>query len=121
MTRYKNGVKLEYAVQDDLEQNGYWTMRAPGSRGTVDVIGLKRGHTVIIQCKKTDPYLPPASRDALVAIAAQVGAIPVSAYFHKEGRAARQVRYLLVVAGTTPRTWPGWTPDYELDFQRRRR
>lgn len=114
MTHYKNGTKLEYAAWHDLEENGYFVIRSAGSHGPVDLIGWKMDDIVLVQAKRNDPYLDPAARDVLIGLAALIHATPLSAYFHKEGRAARTVRYLTVQPRADVRTWPRWTPDYGL-------
>lgn len=117
MTDYGNGTKLEYDAKRDLEENGYFVIRSAGSHGPVDLVGWKMDQMVIVQCKRSSPYLEPAARDVLIGLAAMLpgcNITPLSAYYHKEGRAKRTVRYLTVQPRADARTWPRWTPDYGL-------
>ena len=60
---YRNGADLERAVKHHLEDNGYLlVIKSGGSKGKVDVIGLKRGETVIVQCKRSGTAVRPADR-----------------------------------------------------------
>lgn len=114
-TAYKNGTKLEYDVLTFLRANGYLCTRSPGSKGPYDVVAIKAGEVLLIQCKRSSPYLEPAARDAMLALARQYRATPLSAYYFKEGRAARTVRFLEVELRANPATWRHWTPDHALD------
>jgi Holliday junction resolvase len=110
---YRNGADLERAVKHDLEDNGYLlVIKSGGSKGKVDVIALKRGETVIVQCKRAGT-ISPADRTALRRLALDLGAIPLLARWHKEGNAARTIAYIELTsmgpAGNRP-----WTPDHAL-------
>ncbi len=115
MTQYSNGRLLEYATMARLEADGYWTMRAPGSKGKVDVVAIKPGQILLVQCKKSKP-IGPAERAELRALAAWLDAVPLEARWVKEGRAARTVGFWHVLADTqTGRpARAGWTADYAI-------
>ena len=111
---YRNGADLERAVKHHLEDNGYLlVIKSGGSKGKVDVIGLKRGETVIVQCKRSGTAVRPADRVALWFLAADLGVIPLLASWAKEGNAARTIAYTELIsmgpAGNRP-----WTPDHAL-------
>ena len=112
--RYANGRTLEYAAKDALEDNGYWATRAPGSKGPADVIALKYGETLLVQCK-LDGYLTPAERAQLYGLALMLGAIPLAARWHKDGNAARVVAFERIV---TPDASCDWTPDHGFESAR---
>lgn len=115
MSGYSDGRRLEYATQAKAEADGYWTMRSPGSKGLVDVIAIKPGEILFIQCKKSRP-IGPEERANLRDLAARLGAIPLEARWVKDGRAARQVRFWHVLPdsenGRPARA--GWTADYAM-------
>lgn len=49
--QYRAGHRMETLVIDDLDSNGYYTMRAGGSKGIADIIALKPGETLLVQVK----------------------------------------------------------------------
>lgn len=107
---YRNGADLERAVKHHLEDNGYLlVIKSGGSKGKVDVIALKLGETVLVQCKLSGE-IRPAERIALRSLALALGAVPVLARWVKDGNAARQIGYTELTsmgpAGNRP-----WTPD----------
>jgi hypothetical protein len=113
VTGYRDGADLERAVKHYLEDNGYLlVIKSGGSKGKVDVIGLKRGETVLVQCKRSGS-ISPAERVELRRLAAALGAIPVLARWVKEGNAARTIGFTELTsmgpAGNAP-----WTPDHAL-------
>ena len=113
MTQYSDGRKLEYAAAADLRANGYVVMRTAGSHGPADLIAIKPGELLFVQCK-LDGYLTPDERAKLQTLALMVDAVAVVARWVKDGRAARQVGYWHA------RPAPGyaqqaWTPDHALE------
>ena len=113
--KYANGRDLEYATVHILEADGYWVMRAPGSKGKVDVLALKPGEILMVQCK-LDGYLTPSERTGLFGLAAMFGAVPLVSYWHKpSARAARTVAFDRLV---TPIARCDWTPDHGLEAVR---
>jgi Archaeal holliday junction resolvase (hjc) len=110
--RYRQGADLELAVKHHLQDNGYYVVKSAGSKGAVDLVALKRGEVLVIQCK-TDGYVPPAERMTFRSLAVSVGATCLIGRWHKEGRAARAVAFQELTAdggGTAP-----WTPDHGLE------
>ena len=110
---YRNGADLERAVKHHLEENGYvLVIKSGGSKGKVDVIGLKLGETVLVQCKRSGT-MSPADRVALRQLALALRAVPLLARWVKEGNAARYIGYTELTsmgpAGHRP-----WTPDHAL-------
>lgn len=51
-TPYKLGRSLEYAVANSFRKAGYWTIRAAQSRGEADVVAIRDGEIILIQCKR---------------------------------------------------------------------
>lgn len=113
MTNYRNGAELERAAKHLLEDDGYHVIKSGGSKGITDLVALKPGEILLIQCK-TDGYLTPAERVALRRIALRLGAVPLVGMWVKKGRAARTVGFAELVsmgpAGNRP-----WAPDRILE------
>lgn len=110
---YRHGADLERAVKTCLQDNGYLlVIKSGGSKGKVDVIALKRGETVLVQCKLSGT-ISPADRTQLRRLALDLGAIPVLARWVKEGNAARTIGFTELTsmgpAGNRP-----WTPDHAI-------
>ena len=126
---YRQGADLEREVKRYLEDNGYsLVIKSGGSKGKVDVIGLKRGETVIVQCKRggNEPIpmeewrqgrgaaaMSPADRVNLRRLAADIIAIPIFCRWVKDGRKARELGFTELTsmgpAGNRP-----WTPDHAI-------
>jgi len=50
---YKTGRMVEYRVRDKFKEKGFHVLRAAGSKGPADLIAIKTGVLVFIQCKKS--------------------------------------------------------------------
>lgn len=113
MSRYDGGADLERAAKKLLEDNGYYVIRSAGSKGAVDLVALKPGEVLLVQCK-TDGYVTPAERIVLRKLALSVVATALVACWYKPGRAARVVAFgeltSMGPAGHRP-----WTPDHGLE------
>lgn len=109
--KYANGRTLEYAAVHALELDGYWVMRAAGSKGAIDVLALKPGEILMVQCK-LDGYMTPGQRTQLYGLAAMLGAVPLVAYWRKDGRAARRVAFDQLL---TPVARCDWSPDHGFE------
>ena len=72
------GRRVEHDTRHVLDGNGYWTIRSAASKGDVDIIAMKPGQVLFVQCKRSGS-LPPAEWNALWALAIRLGAIPVLA------------------------------------------
>lgn len=111
--RYQRGRRLEYDAGAELEVNGYIVIRAPGSKGPADLVALKLGQTLLVQCK-TNGYMTPDERTELFSVARLVGAVPLAARWVKHGTAARQVWFTELVSAASEREGGqrAWTPDH---------
>lgn len=103
MTRYDGGRAFEYEVRAFLEAEGYWCIRAAGSHGKVDVLALKTGQILMVQCKRNG-VCPPAERTELRRIAALVNAIPLIA--------SRPRVTFRELTGNGPKDWRPWVTDF---------
>ena len=76
---YRKGRALEYAVKRHLEEQGYFVVRSAGSRGPADLVALKNGEILLIQCKK-DGHLSKDEAYELLEAARVAGGKAVLAY-----------------------------------------
>lgn len=114
---YERGVRFERATRDDLEGNGYEVIRSAGSKSKVDLVAIKQGQLLLIQCKPAGTRkLPNADWNRLVDLARMCGAEPIVAA-KVPGRTRPEYRRLLV--RLVPREQPAahrghfepWSPD----------
>ena len=113
MSGYSDGRKLEYAAAAILLTDGYWVIRAAGSKGLADIVALKRGENVFVQCKRSGT-MGPDERRSLVALAELIGGVAVCARWAKQGRAARTVEFRQLT-GPGPKDWRPWTANHALE------
>jgi Holliday junction resolvase len=67
------GRHFEWRVRDYLKQKGYFVLRSPQSRGPVDLVAIRKGEILFIQCR-INGYLEKAEKYELVELAKSVGA-----------------------------------------------
>lgn len=84
-SNYARGRDLEHRVRTHLREEGYEVMRTAGSKSKVDLIAIKQGQILFVQCKRSGA-LPPAEWNALWDLAQMVGAVPVLAEQLTRGR-----------------------------------
>lgn len=109
---YTRGARFERKVAEALTADGYRVMRAAGSHGKADLIALKIGQVLLVQCKLSGcGAVRPAEWNELWQLAEEVGAVAVIAHKPLRGRIA----YMRL---TGPKVRPGsrapaveWTPD----------
>ena len=77
-TNYQRGADFERSVVKDLEGHGYASIRSAGSHKPADVVAMKVGETLAIQCKR-DGILRPDEWNKFYCWAAIAGAIPILA------------------------------------------
>lgn len=104
MSGYSLGRRVEYDIRDRLIADGYEVTRAASSKGTADLIAIKAGQVLLVNCKRTT--LPsPAERRELVRVARLLPGVALPII-------ARGKRLLLVTDdGTDARACVEWTPD----------
>lgn len=108
--QYRSGTAFERTVRADLEANGYRTVRAAGSHGIADLVALKPGQVLLVQCK-TDGSLPPKPWNELYGLALECGAVPVLA----ERPARGQLRYWRLQRRKHPRERPQPREPFVID------
>lgn len=115
----RQGANFELDVMKDLKARGYTCLRSSGSKGAIDVVAVYTGpiahewdswgtNVLFIQCKISNPLLPPAERLAVTGLAYYGRALPIVAYKAEEGR-LRPIRYRELI-GPGPKEWRAWTP-----------
>ena len=110
MSRYRNGRDFEYRTRDHFRDDGYDVIRSAGSKTKVDLVAIKPGQLLFVQCKR-DGRCSPAERHTLIRLAWSVGAIPVLA--HLGPRVGNQAAPFLLrqLTGPGPRDWEPFTTD----------
>lgn len=107
MSSYHDGRRVEYTVIDHLKENGYDTVRAASSKGLADVVAIKPGQVLLVNCKRTTAP-GPAERADLLRIAACLPGVGVPLVALNPFRQGLQFRHL---TGPGPRDWVAWTAD----------
>jgi hypothetical protein len=77
-TLYRLGRAFEYRVRDDLKGYHYFVLRSPRSLSPVDLVAIRRGAVLFVQCKRGGA-LGVGEWNELFALAGSVGAIPLLA------------------------------------------
>lgn len=65
---YRRGADFERTVKKYLEDAGWSCFRSAGSHSPVDLVALRDGAVLLVQCK-TDGRISPAEREQLVLLA----------------------------------------------------
>jgi Holliday junction resolvase len=105
MTRYEGGRAFEYETRRHLEANGYWCARAAGSKGKADLIAIKDGEVLIVQCKR-DGRCSAAERLEVHRIAALLRGVGIPLIAARPGVTFRRI------TGPGPKDWTPWTVDF---------
>lgn len=50
-SNYKKGRAFEYRIKKKFEKQGYIVLRTSGSHGFADLIAVRKGEVIFIQCK----------------------------------------------------------------------
>lgn len=103
---------------------GYDAGRSSGSRGKVDVWGvppeptmalgpliIKYSPMIFVQCKITNPVIPPAERIALINLARRGGALPIVAHRARDKDTHRMRPHFRQLTGPGPKDWLPWEPE----------
>ena len=107
------GRRFEHEVIHDLSAYGYDCIRSAASKGKVDVVAIApstwrpfdefdSSNLLFIQCKRTDPLIPPSERVTLLDLAARAAALPLVAH-----RVDGKVHYR-ELTGPGPKDWKYW-------------
>ena len=104
MTRYSGGVDFEREVRRHLEDDGYWVIRAAGSKGKADLVAIKPGQVLIVQCKRNG-LCPPAERNEVRRIAALLPGVAIPLVAGRPGITFRRL------TGPAASAWEPFTTD----------
>jgi Holliday junction resolvase len=109
-TNGARGASFERKVADLLESDGYLVIRAAGSHGAADLVALKLGQVLFVQCK-LNGRCDPSEWNEFFRLAAQVGALPLIAY--RPGRQGVAYRLLTGPKDVAGKRSPAvsWSPD----------
>jgi Holliday junction resolvase len=77
-TLYRFGRAFEYRVRNELREMGYFVLRSPQSRSPLDLVAIRQGAVLFIQCKRGGA-LGVTEWNVLLALARSVGAVPLLA------------------------------------------
>lgn len=109
MSHYRQGYEFECAVRTKLISDGYEVLRSAGSKTKIDLVGLKKGELLFIQCK-VNGVCSPSERKGIMGLAGMVGAVPIVALKERDGRRVR-IAYRRLI-GFGPREWIVWTSEW---------
>jgi len=84
-TNYSRGADFERRTAKNMESFGYVTVRSAGSHSPADIIALRGGDAVAIQCKR-DGRLDPDEWNEFWEWCQTGGAVPILAKAGKNGR-----------------------------------
>jgi len=120
----RQGANFELKVMHDLEGHGYTCLRSSGSRGAVDVVAIgpleecpvdvdhycdhRPAAVLFIQCKITNPVIPPYERTAVQDLATRAGAIPLVAHWAADQTTGLMRVHYRMLTGPGPRDWAHW-------------
>lgn len=115
MSNYQRGVRFERAVREDLRSHGYHVIRSAGSKTKVDLMAIKPGELLLVQCKLPGSQLPSSEWNELRQLARYCGARPVVA-LKVDGKASPFYREIWTDAPRGRRRdlgthWGAWSPD----------
>lgn len=110
-TNYARGAAFERKVARDLECHGYVWVRSAGSHSPADILALRVGETLAVQCK-LNGRLDPEEWNELWEFAIAAGAKPVAAMPHKVKGRTDIIYYRLAGRkdGRGRQPWEPWTP-----------
>jgi len=105
VTRYAGGADFEREVRAALAADGYeLVVRSAGSKTKVDLIAIKAGQVLLVQCKRSG-ICPPAERVRLLEVAALLPGVAVPVVASRPRVSYRRL------TGPGPKQWVPWSPD----------
>lgn len=82
---YRRGRAFEYRVKHHLEKHGCFVVRSASSHGPADLVALKEGKALLVQCKMRG-NLSKVEKEELIHAASLAGADCCLAYLDPYGR-----------------------------------
>jgi len=71
---YRKGRSFEYRVRDMLQDEGFYVLRSPQSKGPADLVAIKAGTVAFVQCKTSRYYFSEKEARGLLELAESIGA-----------------------------------------------
>ncbi len=108
---YRLGRQFEYRTRDNLKAHGFFVTRSPASKSPVDLVGLRIGCAVLVQCKRGGA-IGVTEWNALFALASSIGAVALLAAPGMGGRGVEYQRLTGFKDGTRGKRQPlaPWSP-----------
>lgn len=101
---YRRGRAFEYIVRDKLKAKGFYVMRSPQSKSPVDLVAIRHGKVLMVQCKRHGA-LGVEEWNGLFDLARSSGATPLLASF-ETGRGSLRLFELIGRKDGTKRPQP---------------
>lgn len=98
-SNYARGRRFEHRIAEELQKRGYYTILSAGSHSVTDVMAVKAGAVLFVQCKKHGA-LPPGEWNELMDQAEAHGGIPILA---DQEAPRRPLRFWLLTLRKTDR------------------
>ena len=111
-TNYSRGAEFERRVGHDIESYGYKWVRSSGSHKPADLVALRDGEVVAIQCKR-DGRLAPQEWNKFLDWCEAAGATPVLASKGPRGSGIIYSRLTSRKDGRGRQPLESWTPQIE--------
>lgn len=105
MNHYRSGSDFEREVRTHLTTEGYWVMKSAGSKTKADLIAIKPGQVLIVQCKRNGTCSP-AERVEVLRIASLLPGVAVPLVASRPRITFRQL------TGPGPKQHKPWVADY---------
>ena len=115
MSNYRRGADFERAVRAHLAENGYEVIRSAGSKTKVDLVAIKTGDLLLIQCKLPNSQVSSGDWNKLRTLARQCDGRPILAI--KVANSSRPLFQELLADAPDGRRremgvhWIAWFPD----------
>jgi Holliday junction resolvase len=73
LSNYEAGRRLEYRIRNLFQRQGFLVIRAAQSK-PIDLVCIKDGKTVLVECKAGGSYMGKKRREEILALSRQAGA-----------------------------------------------
>lgn len=112
MSNYSRGADFERRTAKNLDGFGYVTVRSAGSHSPADLVAMRHGETLAVQCKR-DGRLDPDEWNKFYCWAAMAGATPILASKGPRGSGIIYHRLTSRKDGRGRQPWVPWVPETE--------
>lgn len=78
---YKKGRRFEYRIRNYFKARNFYVLRSPASQGPADLVAIKKGLILLIQCKSSSSVMGSLKeKEELSKLSESIGALPILAY-----------------------------------------